>query len=142
MICTCLWLKVNNSERDLPHVTDTQIGLLGGKYSLALVENSTVDAYNLMLTNLTLYLTNVSSQDFFIHFVTSFSVRRHTENVPREISFQREISSNTYVTSYHMNIYPLSKGRLGLLYWGYRFDATHIPLSSIKFRCYFCRCSS
>ncbi len=60
---------------------------LGGKYSLALAENSAVDAYNLMLTNLMLYLTNVSSHDFLIHFVT---VRRQTVNVPREISVPRE----------------------------------------------------
>ena len=77
MICTCLWLNVNNSERDLLHVTDTQIGLLGEKYSLApLVENSAVDAYDSILTNLMLYLTYyVNSHDFFMHFDASFSVR-------------------------------------------------------------------
>ena len=62
---------------------DTQIGLLGEKYSLALDDGSAFNSYNLMLTNLLLYLTNVNSHDFFIH---SFS----PENVPREISVPRE----------------------------------------------------
>ena len=64
-------LSMANSERDLLHVTDTQIGLLDEKYSLALVENSAVDAYDSILTNLMLYLTNVNSHDFFMHFDTS-----------------------------------------------------------------------
>ena len=51
---------------------DTQIGLLGEKYSLALDDGSAFNSYNLMLTNLLLYLTNVISHDFFIHFDTSF----------------------------------------------------------------------
>ena len=69
-------LSVNNSERGFLHVADTQIGLLGEKYSLApLVENSAVDDYDSILTNLMLYLTYVNSHDFFMHFDTSFSVR-------------------------------------------------------------------
>jgi hypothetical protein len=65
LICTCLWLNVNNSERDLLHVTDTQIGLLGKKYSLALIENSAFKAYDSAITNLImLYLTNVNSHYF------------------------------------------------------------------------------
>ena len=48
LICFCLWLKVNNSERDLLHFTDTQIGLLGGKYWL---RSEAFDAYNPILTN-------------------------------------------------------------------------------------------
>ena len=62
-----------NSERELFHVTDTQIGLLDEKYSLALDDGSAFNPYNLMLTNLLLYLTNLISHDFFIHFDTSFS---------------------------------------------------------------------
>ena len=64
-----------NSERDLFHVTDTQIGLLlGEKYSLDLDDGSAfISYYNSMLTNLLLCLTNVISHDFFIHFDTSFS---------------------------------------------------------------------
>ena len=60
-----------NSERDLVHVTDTT--LLDEKYSLALDDGSGFNSYNLMLTNLLLYLANVISHDFFIHFDTSFS---------------------------------------------------------------------
>ena len=52
---------------------DTQIGLLDEKYSLALDDGSAFNSYNLMLTNLLLYLTNLISHDFFIHFDTSFS---------------------------------------------------------------------
>ena len=52
---------------------DTQIGLLGEKYSLALDDGSAFNSYNLMLTNLLLYLTNINSHDFFIHCDTSFS---------------------------------------------------------------------
>ena len=59
-----------------------QIGLLGEKYSLALDDGSAFHSYNLMLTNLLLYLTNINSHDFFIHLDTS-------ENVPREISIPR-----------------------------------------------------
>ena len=51
---------------------DTQIGLLGEKYSLALDDGSAFNSYDLMLTNLLLYLTYVISHDFFIHFDTSF----------------------------------------------------------------------
>ena len=72
-----------NSERDLIHVTDTQIGLLGEKYSLALGDGSAFNSYNLMPTYLLLYLSNVISHDFFIHFDQS------TENVPREIIARR-----------------------------------------------------
>jgi len=46
---------VNNNEWNSLHVTDTQIGLLGEKYNSA-------------ITNLMLYLTNVDSYDFFMHF--------------------------------------------------------------------------
>ena len=52
---------------------DMQNGLLGEKYSLALDDGSAFNSYNLKLTNLLLYLTNVISHDFFIHFDTSFS---------------------------------------------------------------------
>ena len=44
---------------------DTQIGLLGEKYSLALIENSAFNAYNSATTNLMQYLTNVNSHVFF-----------------------------------------------------------------------------
>ena len=65
LICTCLWLNVNKNEWSLlHHVTDTQIGLLDEKDSLAVIENSTFDAYNSILTNLMLYLINVNSHDF------------------------------------------------------------------------------
>ena len=70
LICTCLWLNVNNSERELLHVTDTQIGLLGEKYSLALIEISAFKAYDSAITNLImLYLTNANSHDFGIRQV-------------------------------------------------------------------------
>jgi hypothetical protein len=69
---------------------DTQIGLLGEKYSLALDDGSAFNSYNLMLINLLLYLTNVNSHDFFVHFDTSFQSVCQTENVPREISIPRE----------------------------------------------------
>ena len=46
---------------------DTQIGLLGEKYSLALDDGSAFNSYNLMLTNLLLYLTNV------IYMISSFT---------------------------------------------------------------------
>ena len=55
---------MNNSEWNFLHVTDMQIDLLGEKYSLALIENSAFDAYDSILTNLVLYLTNVNSLDF------------------------------------------------------------------------------
>ena len=42
---------VNNSERELFLVTDTQIGLLGEKYSLALDDGSAFNSYNLMCWN-------------------------------------------------------------------------------------------
>ena len=67
---------MNNSEWNLLHVTDTQIDLLGEKYSLALiVENSAFDAYDSILTNLVLYLTNVNSHDFSRTSTLLFSVR-------------------------------------------------------------------
>ena len=64
---------MNNSEWNLLHVTD--IGLLGEKYSLALIENSAFDAYNSILTNLMVYLTNVNSHDFSRTSTLLFSVR-------------------------------------------------------------------
>ena len=66
---------------------------LDEKYSLALDDGSAFDSYNLMLTNLLLYLANVISHDFFIHW-HFFQSECQTENVPREISIPRDISSN------------------------------------------------
>jgi hypothetical protein len=71
---------------------DTQIGRLGEKYSLALDDGSAFNSYNLTLTNLLLYLTNVISHFFFHslglgHFFQSVC---QTENVPREISIPVE----------------------------------------------------
>ena len=76
---------------------DTQIGLLGEKYSLALDDGSAFNSYNLMLTNLLLYLTNVNSHDFFIHFDTSFSPSAKLK-MSREKSVSREISPLTYLS--------------------------------------------
>ena len=77
-----------SDNENLLYVADTQIGLLGEKYSLlALTETSAFDAYNSALTNLMLYLTTVNSHDFSSHFDTSFSVRpsvRPVELVRRE----------------------------------------------------------
>ena len=69
---------------------DTQIGLLGEKYSLALDDGSAFIFYNLMLTNLLLYLTNIISHDFFIHFGTSFSPSARLK-MSREKSVSGEI---------------------------------------------------
>jgi hypothetical protein len=85
---------------------DTQIGLLGEKYSLALDDGSAFNSYNLMLTNLLLYLmTNVNSHDFFVHFDTSFSPsaklrnqypeRNHCTDI-EPVCFPRDISSNIH----------------------------------------------
>jgi hypothetical protein len=74
---------------------DTQIGLLGGKYSLALDDGSAFNSYNLMLTILLLYLANVISHDFFLHFDTSFSSSARLK-MSREKSVSREISPLTY----------------------------------------------
>ncbi len=68
-----------------------QIGLLGEKYSMALDDGSALNTYNLMLTNLLLYLANVISHDFFIHFDTSFSPSARLK-MSREKSVSREIS--------------------------------------------------
>ncbi len=77
---------------------DTQIGLLGEKYSLALDDDgSAFNSYDLMLTNLLLYLTNVISHDFFIHFDTSFSPSARLK-MSREKSLSREISPLTYLS--------------------------------------------
>ena len=85
-----------NSERDLFDVTDTQIGLLGGeRYSLALDDGSVFNSYNLMLTNLLLYLTNVISHDFFIHFDTSFSPSARLKCLEKK-SVSREKSLHEY----------------------------------------------
>ena len=73
---------------------DTQIGLLGEKYSLALDDGSAFNSYDLMLTNLLLYLANVNSHDFFIHFDTSFSPSVKPK-MSREKSVSREISPLT-----------------------------------------------
>ena len=73
----------------------TQIGLLGGEYSLALNEDSAFDAYNNVLTNLMLYLTNVNSHDFFIRFNTSFSPLAKLK-MSREKSVSREKSLHGY----------------------------------------------
>ena len=82
---------------------DTQIGLLGEKYSLALDDGSAFNSYNLMLTNLLLYLTNVISHYFFIHFYTFFQSVCQTENFPREISIARDIFSNKIIILLVMN---------------------------------------
>ncbi len=73
---------------------DTQIGLLGEKYSLALDDGSASKSYNLMLTNLLPYLTYVISHDFFIHLDTSFSPSARLK-MSREKSVSREISPLT-----------------------------------------------
>jgi hypothetical protein len=70
---------------------DTQIGLLGEKYSLALDDGSAFNSYNLMLTNLLLYLTNDVLHDLFIHFDTSFSPSAR-------LKMSREISPLTYLS--------------------------------------------
>jgi hypothetical protein len=84
---------------------DTQIGLLGKKYSLALDDDgSAFNSYNLMLTNLLLYLTNVISHDFFIHFDTSISPSARLK-MSREKSVSREISplTNLLFGAHHRN---------------------------------------
>ena len=86
---------------------DTQIGLLGEKCSLALDDGSAFNSYNLMLTNLLLYLTNVISHDFFIHFDTSFSPSARLK-MSREKSVSREISPQT-----RPNIGPREKFSIG-----------------------------
>jgi hypothetical protein len=86
-----------NSERDLIHVTDTQIGLLG---ELALDDDSAAfNSNNLMLTNLLLYLTNVISHDFFIHFDTFVSTSARLK-MSREKSVSREKSLHGYSSSF------------------------------------------
>jgi hypothetical protein len=87
---------------------DTQIGLLGEKYSLALDDGSAFDSYNLMLTNLLLYLTNVNSHDFFIHFDNSFSPSAKLKNVPREISIPRETMARIFGPFVSREISPLT----------------------------------
>jgi hypothetical protein len=84
---------------------DTQIGLLGEKYSLALDDGSAFNSYNLMLTNLLLYLANVISHDFFIHFGTSFSPSARLK-MSREKSVSREMSPLTEINSYYLTIFP------------------------------------
>jgi len=84
---------------------DTQIGLLGEKYSLALDDGSAFNSYNLMLTNLLLYLANVISHDFFIHFGTSFSPSARLK-MSREESVSREMSPLTEINSYYLTIFP------------------------------------
>ncbi len=92
---------------------DTQIGLLG---ALALDDDgSAFNSYNLMLTYLLLYLANVISHDFFIHFDTSFSPSARLKmsrekSVSREkplhgywaVCFPRDISSNTPKINYDL----------------------------------------
>ena len=82
---------------------DTQIGLLGEKYSLALDDGSAFNSYNLMLTNLLLYLANVISHDFFIHFGTSFSPSARPK-MSREKSVSREISPLTDI--FNISVVP------------------------------------
>ena len=81
---------------------NTQIGLLGGKYSLALDDGSAFNSYNLMLTNLLLYLTNVNLYDFFIHLDTSFCPSARLK-MSREKSVSREISPLT-VRMYQLEV--------------------------------------
>ena len=68
---------------------DTQIGLLGEKYSMALDDGSAFNSYNLMLTKLLQYLANVISHDFFIHLDTSFIPSARLK-MSREKSVSRE----------------------------------------------------
>jgi hypothetical protein len=56
--------KERNLSVSAEYHVDTQIGLLGEEYSLALAENSAFDAQNSAISNLILYLTNVNSHDF------------------------------------------------------------------------------
>ena len=81
---------MNNNEYIQRYLADTQIGLLGGKYSMAPALNLLSDAHSLTITNLMLYLTNVNSHDFFLALQTLlFSVPGQTELVQREISVPR-----------------------------------------------------
>jgi hypothetical protein len=87
---------------------DTQIGLLGEKYSLALDNGSAFNSYNLMLTNLLLYLTNnVISNDFFIYFDTSFSPSAKLK-LSREKSVYREKSVSVLSPFVFREISPLT----------------------------------
>ena len=63
--------------------------VLGEHYSLALNGGSAFNSYNLMLTNLLLYLTNVISHEFFIRSDTSFSPSARLK-MSREKSVSRE----------------------------------------------------
>ena len=94
---------------------DTQIGLLGGKYSLALDDGSALNSYNLMLTNLLLYLTNVISHDFFNHFDTSFSPSARLK-ISREKSVSREISPLTRPNIGPREIFYRSREKLSFCY--------------------------
>ncbi len=58
--------KERNLSVSAEYHMDTQIGLLGRKYSLALARNFVIDIQNSAITNLMLYLTNVNSHDFFV----------------------------------------------------------------------------
>ena len=83
---------------------DTQkIGLLGGKYSLylALDDGSAFDSYNLILNNLLLYLTNVNSHDFFIHFDTSFS-----PSAKLKMSREKSVSREKPLHGYWARLFP------------------------------------
>jgi hypothetical protein len=80
---------------------DTQIGLLGGKYSLALDDGAAFNSYNLMLTNLLLYLTNVNSHDFFIHFDTSFS-----PSAKLKMSREKSVSREKPLHGYRARLFP------------------------------------
>ncbi len=110
LICTCLWLKVSKImkiSQNLLFISDTQIGLLGGSYSLALDDSSAFNSYNLMLTNLLLYLTNVNSHDFFIHFDISFSPSAKLK-MSREKSISREKPLSPFVSR---EISPLTRAK-------------------------------
>ncbi len=63
----------------------------------SLDDGSAFNSYNLMLTNLLLYLANVISHDFFNHFDTSFSPSTRLK-MSREKSVSREISPLTYLS--------------------------------------------
>jgi Na+/serine symporter len=65
--------KERNLSVSAEYHVDTQIGLLGEKYSLALARNFAINAQNSAITILMLYLTNVNSHDFSLHFDTFFS---------------------------------------------------------------------
>ncbi len=109
LICTCLWLKsrwianvicVISPRHGYPDRPAGWKVFTGG---------SAFNSYNLMLTNLLLYLTNVNSHDFFIHFDTSFSPSDKLKMVPREISIPRETIARILGPFVSREISPLTQ---------------------------------